>query len=402
MIYNLFAFAIWIIFAPFVLILTFKKKYRKSLPARFFLYKNPPFFNPQIHIHACSLGEVNSVAFLLEEFGKSVLSVASATGFEAGQKLRRDVRFLPFELFLPFWLKKSRVLIVFEAELWLNLFYYARKNGAFTILLNARISDKSYPKYLKFAFLYRKIFANIDLVMAQSEKDAVRLRELGAKNVEIWGNVKSANLGEIYKPSAQSSQIYNLNLDTNLRKFDKNSVSNLKILDRNLVVIASIHKNEIELILQNLTPQDGTIYIFAPRHPEAFEYAHAKFCAWASANGLNYERFTQNLGLKSRCILLDTLGELVKFYSVCDTAVLCGSFVDGIGGHNPIEIAQFGAKIISGEYIFNQKSLFECVENIEFASAQNLDEILLKPRKNSKILHKFDREKFINLIKEKL
>ena len=82
--------------------------------------------------------------------------------------------------------------------------------------------------------------------------------------------------------------------------------------------------------------------------------------------------------------------------------MLCGSFVDGIGGHNPIEIAQFGAKIISGEYIFNQKSLFECVENIEFASAQNLDEILRKPRKNSKILHKFDREKFINLIKEKL
>lgn len=376
MIYNLFAFFVWILALPFLILASLKPKYKKSLPARFFLRNNPPFSDAHVHFHACSLGEVNSISFLAKEFENVAISTTTQTGFEAANKISPNSRFLPFEIFLPFWLKKSKILVVFEAELWLNLFKYARKNGAFTILLNARISDKSYPRYKKFSFFYKKIFANIDLVLAQSQNDKIRLESLGAQNVEVWGNVKSANISVPNK---------------NYKKFSQK-----------LITIASIHDSEIAAILRALKPQKGKKYIFAPRHPEKFALMDEKISLWAKNHALSYEKFSQNLGFDSDIILLDTLGELVNFYQISDVVVLCGSFVDFIGGHNPIEIAQFRVPLISGKFIFNQISLFKMVENVKFCDINELENALNSDLKPSRIIQKFDSEKFIKLIKEKL
>ena len=312
---------------------------------------------------------------MVSKFKNVAITTTTATGFAAAKKITPNSRFLPFENLLPFWLEKSKICVIFEAELWLNLVRYAKKNGSYVVLLNARISDNSYKNYLRFKFYYKMIFANIDLVLAQSEKDATRLAELGAKNIQICGNIKSANLA---KPNK------------NYAKFDKK-----------LITIASTHDGEEELILANLMPEKNCKYILAPRHPERFEKVAGICENFAKKHNLSFEKFSENLGLKSDFIVLDTLGELINFYAISDIVILGGSFVPKIGGHNPIEIAQFSVPIISGEYFHNQKALYNLVENLQICKANEINSHLKNP-KPTKITQICDLEKIINLLKEKI
>lgn len=374
MFYTLFTFLAWLLAAPFLLLASISRKYRKSLPARFFLIKNPPLKPAKIHFHVCSLGEAVAIKNLALKFNDFSVSVITTTGFNAALKFCKNVRFLPFENFLPFWLKKSEILVIFEAELWLNLVRSAKKNGTFVVLLNARMSDRSFKRYKFFKFYYKKVFENIDLVLAQSDKDALRLEILGAENIKITGNIKSAN-------------------------FSKPTKNYAKFKER-LIVIASTHEGEEELVLNNLEINQNDKIILAPRHPERFKKAGEILAKYAKKNALKFEKFSQNSDLKSECILLDTLGELVNFYAIADVVILCGSFVNNVGGHNPIEPAYFGAKIISGKYFYNQKALYEIVKNIEICEATEISKAIKKSRR-SEILNISNLDEIKKIIEEK-
>ncbi|MCZ6160133.1 lipid IV(A) 3-deoxy-D-manno-octulosonic acid transferase [Campylobacter ureolyticus] len=376
MFYNLFSFFIWLFLTPFILVFSFKKKYKKSLPARFFLYKNPPLKKADVHFHACSFGEISALETLALKFESFSFTTTTATGFEKAKSLNENTRFLPFECFIPFWLTKSKVLVVFEAELWLNLVKTAKKNGSYVILLNARISDRSYKRYEKFKFYYKEIFKYIDLVLAQSNLDKTRLLNLGAKNIEVVGNIKSAN----FKPATK-----------NYPKFSEF-----------LVIIASTHEDEEELILNNITPNENQKFIIAPRHPERFCKV-AKICEdFAKKFNLKFEKFSQNLGFKSNIILLDAMNEVINFYKISDVVILGGSFIDGIGGHNPIEIAQFNKPLINGYFYHNQKALFELVDGVNFSDLSNLNELLSSNLSKTVIKNKADLQSIENLIKIKI
>lgn len=320
------------------LLAAFISKFKRSIPARFFLINNPKPREAKFHFHACSLGEVCAIESLFCALKDARISVITQTSFNKAHQISPNTSFLPFECFLPFWFSKCRVLVVFEAELWLNLFRAAKYKGAKTVLLNARISDKSYASYLRFKFYYKAVFSAIDLVLAQSELDKVRLQSLGAKNIKVVGNIKSANL-------ARTTKIY-----------EKPA--------KRVITIASSHEGEEKNILDRLKITSKDKLFIAPRHPERFDKIDILAREFAANSHLSYERFSQNLGLKSDIILIDVLGELVNIYAISDIVVLCGSFEPNIGGHNPIEAAQFGCKIISGKYFHNQKSLYSTTENI--------------------------------------
>ena len=373
-IYYIFTFIIYIIFLPFLIFLSFKNKYKKSIPARFFLYKNPSFNEKNYHFHSCSLGETKAIKPIIERFEKVNLSVITDTGFEEAKKYENaDVRFLPFEIFLPFWMKPCKALIVIEAELWYMLFFVAKRKCTKTILLNARISEKSYPKYLKFGWFYKKIFENIDLVLAQSEEDKKRLLSIGAKNIKVIGNIKT-----YFKPK----------------------ITTKYVKTKPLLVIASTHAKEEELILKHIIPSEYQIVI-APRHPQRFDEVYSimqkygnvvriskkwkmENGKWKMENGeltqpaiMENEKFELNGDL----ILMDKMGELVNLYAVADAVILGGSFVDNVGGHNPIEAAYFNTTIISGKYIFNQKPLYDEVEGIIICDAHEISTHLKHPKK---------------------
>ena len=352
-IYFLVSFFLYLLAIPYLLIKSRTNKYKDAIPAKFFLKNNPPFKENKIWFHSCSMGETRALKPILEQFSKDEinLSVITNTGFEEAKKLVDNVRYLPFEIFLPFWIRKQKMLLVMEAELWYMLFLVASQKGAKTVLINARINDKSYLTYKKYRFFYKHIFKHIDKIFAQSEIDKERLIELGGKNIEVIGNIKLASLPKVTKNYQKPQGV--------------------------LITAGSTHKGEEELILNSWNRKQGRLVI-VPRHPERFDEVWELIKSKYGKSDLSLERFSQKDDLSGDIILVDKMGELNNIYAISDVVILGGGFIKTAGGHNPIEPAFFGCKLLSGKVIFNQKSLFECVENYNLIDESELKDYLDK------------------------
>lgn len=369
--YSLLSFFLTIVALPFLFLLSFKTKYQASLPARFFLWKNRPLKPDGIWFHSCSFGEAKAIKPLVDLFPKEMvrMSTTTQTGFEAVNEYTKESRYLPFEPLLFTWLKPQKALVVMEAEFWYLLFVLAQRRGAKTLLINARMSDRSFPKYEKIAWFYRQIFKHIDEVYAQTELDKERLESLGARNVLVTGNIKLSQLSGATK---------NLEKPYGL-----------------LLCGASTHEGEEGLILKAFSDfkkeQKDAKLILAPRHPERFDKMAKKIEGFAKEENFSTQKYSQNAVMQSDIILLDVLGELVNVYAISDIVILGGAF-EPIGGHNAAEAAQFGCKIISGKHYFNQKDIFEAVEGIAVVEASNLSRRLSQHGllKQTQIKHRTD------------
>lgn len=340
---------IYILAIPYLIFKSRNSKYRQAIPAKFFLKDNIPFKENGIWFHSCSMGETKAIKPLIENYLENAnISVITNTGFEEAKKISSNVRYLPFEIFLPFWVNKQKVLVVMEAELWYLLFLVAKKKGAKTLLINARISDKSYKSYKRFSFFYKKIFQNIDKVFAQSEVDKSRLEELGATNIEVIGNIKLAQLPKVNVNLEKSKQV--------------------------IITAASTHENEEKLILEAFKKEQGKL-IIVPRHPERFEKVDFLIREFIKEKNISYQRYSIKDDFDSDIILVDKMGILNDIYAISDVVILGGAF-EKIGGHNPIEPAFFNCKIISGKNIFNQKSLFDCIKNYYLIENDELGDYL--------------------------
>ena len=340
---------IYILAIPYLIFKSRNPKYTKAIPAKFFLKDNIPFKENGIWFHSCSMGETKAIKLLIDNYLENAnISVITNTGFEEAKKISSNVRYLPFEIFLPFWVNKQKVLVVMEAELWYLLFLFAKKKGAKTLLINARISDKSYKSYKRFSFFYKRIFQNIDKVFAQSEVDKYRLEELGASNVEVIGNIKLAQLPKVNVKLEKPKQV--------------------------VITAASTHENEEKLILDAYKKEQGKL-IVVPRHPERFEKIHLMILEFVKDKNISYQRYSIKDDFDSDIILVDKMGILNDIYAISDVVILGGAF-EKIGGHNPIEPAFFNCKIISGKNIFNQKSLFDCIKNYYLIENDELGEYL--------------------------
>ncbi|UFH59559.1 lipid IV(A) 3-deoxy-D-manno-octulosonic acid transferase [Sulfurovum mangrovi] len=342
---------------PFLLLFALKQKYRISLPARFFLWKNSPLKSDGVWFHSCSFGEALAIKPLVEALPQELLRMTTTTqtGFNVVKAYTKQSRYLPFEPLLFGWLKPQKVLVVMEAEFWYLLFTLAKRRGAKTLLINARMSDRSFPKYYKMRWLYRQIFRSIDEVYAQTLQDKERLELLGAKNVSVTGNIKLAKLTAPTKALQKPSGL--------------------------IVCGASTHEGEEGIILDAYltlkAEQKDAKLIVVPRHPERFDRVADLIAEVAGLHTLQWHRYSDNESLESDIILIDTLGELVNIYAVTDIVILGGAF-EPIGGHNAAEAAQFGCKIISGKHYFNQKDIFGAIEGIAVVESFNLSRRLLQ------------------------
>ena len=337
---------LYLIALPFLIYLSFKQKYKESIPSRFFLLNNGTFQNREsIWFHVCSLGEARALKPLLELLKDEKISITTITqtGQTEARKYNGEVRYLPYEMFLPFWMKKQSLLIVLEAEFWYLLFAVARSQGTRVILLNARISDKSVKKYLQFTWFYKKLLDNVEIIYAQSEVDKNRFLALGAKNIEVIGNIKLA--GEIKHNKEYEKPV------------------------NELIVAGSTHEDEEKSVLAGFVEYKGehdSRLIIVPRHPERFESVYALMQEAATNNGLTLSRFSEDKTLATDMVLVDMMGELNNMYKISDIAILGGAFKEDVGGHNPLEPAYFGCKIITGKHFFHQKELFKYVHHVQY------------------------------------
>ena len=355
--YSFLSFFFYVIALPFLALFSFKTKYKDSLPARFFLWNNKPLKPHGIWFHSCSFGEAKAIKFLVDTLPQENLrmSTTTHTGFKVIEEYTKESRYLPFEPLLFGWLSSQKALVVMEAEFWYLLFALAQRRGAKTLLINARMSDRSFPKYEKIGWLYRQIFKHIDEVYAQTAKDKERLESLGAKNVVVTGNIKLAHLPSVTKEINKPSSL--------------------------VVCGASTHEGEEALILDAFATfkkeHPEAVLFLAPRHPERFDKVAKMMNEFSEVNHCTAQRYSQNEVLRSDIVLVDTLGELVNMYAISDIVILGGAF-EPIGGHNAAEAAQFGCKIISGKHYFNQKDIFDAIEGIAVVEASNLSRRLLQ------------------------
>lgn len=359
--YFLLLFILYLISTPFLALLAFKKKYSHSIPERFFLKNFGLEFSPTYWFHACSFGESKSFEPILkallqrESHAKILLTCTTNTGFAYLKTFQEQypqnfiIHYLPFEIFLPFYrpfLKHLKTLIVTEAELWKMLFWVAKNAGAKTLLLNARISDRSLKSYMRMRWFYSTLFSLVDEVLAQSEVDKERLENLGAKNVSSFGNLKIFSTPQITQHYTKK---------------------------RDVILCASSHKDEERLVLESFLPLSlDTTLIIVPRHPERFSEVQSLCEQECKKYQKTFSTFKQEWG---DVVLVNAMGELNNFYAIADCVILCGSFAP-IGGHNPLEPAFFHAPILSGKHIYNQNALFSLIEGYELIESQELKEKL--------------------------
>lgn len=380
--YYVLSVLLYTIAMPLLVFLLFKAKYKESIPSRFFLFKNPKFtMKDGIWFHVCSLGEARALKPLLTLLKDKDIKITTVThtGQAEAKKYGFETRYLPYEMFLPFWAKKQKVLVVLEAEFWYMLFAVMRAKGTRIILLNARISEKSAKKYLQMAWFYKKMLSKVEIIYAQSEADKNRFIALGARNIEVIGNIKLA--GEIKKNKEYAKP------------------------DVEVIVAGSTHESEEESVLKAFVEYRKQVkakLIVVPRHPERFDNVYELMHQYASIHQLSLSRFSKDDSFSTDMILLDAMGELNNIYAISDIAIVGGAFKEGIGGHNPLEPAHFGCKIITGKHFHDQKELYKYVHHVQYVERDAIHKALIasKDLPPSMVEETINLEKVINKIKE--
>jgi len=312
-----------------------------------------------IWVHAVSVGEVLAVSGLVAglraRFPERRVLVSTTTG--TGQKLARErfggnnVFYYPADFgfaIRPYLSALHPDLVVLaESEFWPNFLHLAQRSGARIAVANARVSDRSLPRYLRLRGLWRRVLRDLDLLLAQSDEDARRLAALGAPSarISVGGNLKF----EVQPPEA-------LPAIEMLRRVLEPATA--------VIVCGSTAEGEEHIVLRAfsavLEKHPRAVLILAPRRPERFD-AVAELIA---TSGLRFWRRSQlagNESLSGGVVLLDTIGELAALYSLASVAFVGGSLVPR-GGHNILEPAQFGVATLVGPHTENFRDIIGIFE----------------------------------------
>lgn len=300
-----------------------------------------------VWVHAVSVGEVLVAVPLikwLRERGETVLvTTTTPTGAErVHAAFGGEVRHLYCPYDLPDVVRRfvrrarPRLAIVIETELWPNLFRACARADVPVVVANARLSARSAAGYARIAGLMRATLADVRLVAAQSEADAARLRALGARTVQVTGNVKF----DLHLPASLHEQSAVLR-----RGWGEH---------RRVWLAASTHAGEEEQVLaahaELRRALPDALLVLAPRHPERGD----DVAALCRRHGYAVVRRSERRPLvpPDAVFLVDTLGELAVFYAAADVAFVGGSLVP-TGGHNVLEPAALGKAVVVGPHTFN-------------------------------------------------
>ena len=309
---------------------------------------------PTIWIHAVSVGEVLAISALAEEMRthqprRVVVSTTTAAGQELARRKFGEQNVFYFPLDFAFAIRpylralRPDLVVLAETEFWPNFLRLVRRSGARIAVVNARISDRSLPRYQRVRALMRPVLAGIDLFQAQSEEDAARLIAIGAPAAEIE---VSANLKFDISPSAGTPLLAQLR-----SALEGESAAPV-------LVCGSTVEGEEPVVLgafaEILRRHPAAVMILAPRHPERF----TRVAEMAAATGLPVCRRSQwrDQSLRGSILVLDTIGELSSLYALADVAFVGGSLVQR-GGHNILEPAQHGVAIVVGPHTENFRDI---------------------------------------------
>ena len=343
------------IFLIFLYRLTMNKEDRIRISERLGKARHARPVGPIIWIHCASVGESLSTLALVNKIiadYKNIHILITTGTITAAKILSKKIpkrtihQYVPIDLtiavkqFLKFW--KPDLALWIESELWPKLVTETQKTQAPMILLNGRVSEKSYRIWKIFPSFIKKLLSSFDICLGQSNVEEEKLKSLGAKNVAYMGNLKFG--------------AKKLSLDEGEYQTLKKNLKN-----RTVWLAASTHPHEEKIIgsihLKLKSYFENLLTVIVPRHPSRGN-AIGKIL---KGNGLNISQRSKHdtIERETEIYLADTIGELALFYKLSDVVFLGGSLKEHAGGHNPLEPSHFLCALVVGPGIKNFNEVFQ-------------------------------------------
>jgi len=363
-IYDFIVFS-FIIFSPIIFLLRIisGKEDPKRFLEKFCLYSNRLDINQTVWFHGASIGEITSIIPIIEILEKNkkikkILLTSSTTSSASvikKYKFKKTIHvFFPIDTnyltnkFIKYW--KPQIALFIDSEIWPNMFKNLNKNNIPIILLNGRITKKSFDRWKKISGFSKNIFSKISLALPQNKETIKYLKTLGVKKIKIAGNLKY--VGQSKKK-----------IDVNTKTLFKN---------RLIFCAASTHYNE-ELFIGKIHKElklkyNNLLTILIPRHINRsksiineLENIDLKIITRSSK---------QKISKSTDIYIADTYGETSKFYGLSNITFLGGSLVPH-GGQNPLEPARMGSYILHGPNIQNFKEIYIMLSKLNISSKVN-------------------------------
>jgi 3-deoxy-D-manno-octulosonic-acid transferase len=365
-VYSLLLLAALVLGAPYWLLrMATSGRYRAGLAGRLGLVpkglRTAVAGRDVVWVHAVSVGETMAATRLVAELEAAlgdgwvvVVSTTTATG----QALARErfgadrVFFYPLDLgwAVRAYVKalRPRMLVLMESELWPRMLVECEREGVPVAVVNARVSDRSFARGVRVRALWQRMLRRVALFLVQSDEDARRLTEMGARveTVQVTGNLK-----------------YDVRAPTQSRVAE---LIREAVGDRPLVVAGSTvegKEGEEERLLMQYWPAvlkevPEAVIVVAPRHPERFAAAYSGMKEYGTVKATELLAGTAGPVVQGGNILLDTIGDLAAVYELAGVAFVGGSLVRK-GGHNPLEAARFGVPVVMGPSYENFRDVVE-------------------------------------------
>jgi 3-deoxy-D-manno-octulosonic-acid transferase len=354
-VYSSLLLAALVLGAPYWLVrMATSGRYRAGLPGRLGVVpkglRAAVAGRDAVWVHAVSVGETMAATRLVAELEAALgeeWAVVVSTTTATGQALARErfgadrVFFYPLDLgwAVRAYLKalRPKMLVLLESELWPRMLVECERAGVPVGVVNARVSDRSFARGVRVRALWRKMLRRVALFLVQSDEDARRLMEMGARSdaVQVTGNLKY----DVRAPK-----------ESRVAELIREAVS-----DRPLVVAGSTvegsEDQEERLLMQYwpvvLKEVPEAVIVVAPRHPHRFAAAYSVMKEQGTVRATELLAGTAGPVLRGGNILLDTIGDLAAVYELAHVAFIGGSLVRK-GGHNPLEAARFGVPVMMG------------------------------------------------------
>jgi len=326
---------------------------------------------PMVWIHGASVGEVLAAAALIERLRALHIRILLTSGTVTSasivaKRFPADIihQYVPYdspryvERFLDHW--RPSLALFIESDLWPNLILSSAARRLPMVLINGRMSHRSFPRWRRVSGTISALLGRFDICMAQSTVDAERFIALGSRNVVITGNLKL----DVAAPPADEARLEQLILLTR---------------GRPIIVAASTHPGEEEIWLEAHRALAGIfprlLSVIVPRHA-----ARGETIARAiAASGLKVSvRSREAMPTASTDVYIaDTMGEMGLFYRLAPIVFMGGSLVEH-GGQNPIEAVKLGAAIVHGPHVFNFTDVYQALDRAAGARRVDSVEMLVK------------------------
>ena len=393
---------IFILFSPliFLIRIILGKENPQRFLEKFCIYSKNPNFKKTIWLHGSSVGEILSVIPIIKELEKnkkinkillSSSTTSSALIFSKYKFKKTTHIYFPIDTnyltnkFINYW--NPKVAIFIDSEIWPNMFKNLEKNNIPIVLINGRITKKSFMRWMKFPSFAIKIFKKISLALPQNTETLKYLKILGVKKIKFVGNLKY--FGQSKKFLDKSTK--------------------LKFKNRLIFCAASTHYNE-ELFIGKLHKELKSKYknlltIIIPRHVNR---SNSIINELESVNLNTVTRSSrQKISKTTDIYIVDTYGEATKFYELSKVTFLGGSLIKH-GGQNPLEPARLGNYILHGPNIQNFKEVYRMLSKLNVSkkanNINNMKKIIdrkIEYKQNSKIIKKLNLIG-INILKKNL